>query len=323
VQIMIKDERDSTSLAHETARLLGADGFFAGRDGNVISIDAQPWIGADGFGTLDLKPMEEAEDDEPGLYDDTAYAPYDHELTIEFRGGPGRARGELGERFGRAIFDRLTELGRPLAYGEVGGDLFADFLPGRGVRDFPPGTDYEEPGRDVWFEPRLHGAPRPVRPADTPELLRGQGVIFECQGLLQIVPRVAGPAGEECFAAPVVAIRTDADPARIGRALVRALGHPGDAADRHGDPVSWITGSTRRSADDFSHEAVSLDLRSDGDVLTAVPHLPYKGGPVGTLVQGEVSEIHAHRGEVPRDDADLGRLLVRLITAVRGDAEDT
>lgn len=310
---MIRDERDSTSLAHEIARLLGVGGFFAGGDGNVLSVDARPWTGADGHGTLDLKPVEAAEDGEPGMYDDTAYAPYEHELAIECRGSGARA-----ERLGRAIFDRLTELGRPLAYGEVGGGLFADFLPGRGVRDFPPGTDYDEPDRDIWVEPRLLDASRrPVRSADDPGRLRGHGVVFEREGLLQIVPRVPAPEGEDRLGAPVVAIRTDADPARIGRSLVRGLGRPGPAT---GDPVAWITGSARCSADGFSREAVSVDLRSDGERLTAVPHLPYEGAPVETPVQGDVSETLVHRGEVPHDEATLGRLLLRLVTAARGDA---
>jgi hypothetical protein len=182
VQILIKDERDSTSLAQEIARSLGANGFMAGQDGNVLSLDAQRWIKSEGTGILDLKPVEMVEEGEEGEYGDTAYAPYNHELVLEFRGPHGMARGELRELFGRALFDRLTGLGRPLAYGEVGGDLFADFLPARGVRDFPPGTDYEEPGRSLWFEPRLHGTPEPTPSADRSERLQGRGVVFESDG---------------------------------------------------------------------------------------------------------------------------------------------
>ncbi|MCO6003906.1 hypothetical protein NE236_02840 [Actinoallomurus purpureus] len=316
---MIKDERDSISLAHEIARTLGAGGFFAGRDGNVLSIKAQPWIGTDGYGTLDLKSVEAAEDGEPGMYDDTAYAPYDHELTIEFRGGPGRTQQERGERFGRALFDRLTVLDRPLAYGEVGGDLFADYLPGKGVREFPPGTDYDEPDPDIWAEPRLHDASYLARPADDPKRLRGEGVVFEREDLLQIVPQVLAPEGEIRFGAPVVAIRTNADPVRIGRSLVRALGRPSPATMEYGDPAAWITGSTRRSADSFSREAISIDVRSDGDALTAVPHLPYRGAPVETPVQGEAGEIPVRQSKTPCDEAALGRLLLRLTSAARDD----
>jgi hypothetical protein len=320
VQILIKDERDSTSLAQEIARSLGANGFMAGQDGNVLSLDAQRWINSEGTGILDLKPVETVEEGEEGEYDDTAYAPYNHELVLEFRGPYGMARGELRELFGRALFDRLTGLGRPLAYGEVGGDLFADFLPDRGVRDFPPGTDYEEPGRSLWFEPRLHGTPEPAPSVDGPERLQGRGVVFESDGLLQVIPQVPGPCGEWRFGTPVAAIRVDADPARIGRLVIRTLGHPCEDPGPCGDPTLWVTGVTRSSVDSFSQQAVSIDVESDGDVITAVPHVPYKGPSANALLQGQASETLVHGGGLPGDDASLGRLLIQLTSAVRGDA---
>ncbi len=177
--------------------------------------------------------------------DDTTYAPYDHELVIEFHSRHGMAQEELGERLGRAMFDRLSGIGSPLAHGEVGGDLFAEFLAGRGVRDFPPGTDYEEP-------------------------------------------------------------------ARIGRLVARTLRHPCADAKACGDPTSWITGVMRQSLDTFSLQTVSIDVHSDGDGITAVPHLPYKSPSGNALLQGQASETLAHRGGLPGDVASLGGLLTRL-----------
>jgi hypothetical protein len=184
----------------------------------------------------------------------------------------------------------------------------------------PPGTDYEEPGRSLWFEPRLQGTPSWRRRPTDPSGSRAEAWSSSQTGLLQVIPQVPGPGGEWRFGTPVAAIRANADPARIGRLVIRTLGHPCEDPGPCGDPALWVTGVTRSSVDSFSQQAVSIDVESDGDVITAVPHVPYKGPSANALLQGQASETLAHGGGLPGDDASLGRLLVQLTSAVRGDA---
>ncbi|MDT0347443.1 hypothetical protein [Streptomyces litchfieldiae] len=191
IQIYFTYPGDITGAAQLITVALDAPGYFWTGHGFRFGLRSLASFDSPGSASMDLSENEEI-DDEDGTVPETALSPYDFEVSVELHGVPGRTRAELRKRAGRRIFERLTRLDRPLALAE-GDELFTDFLPGRGVREFPPGTSCEEPDRSVWFEPWLHAVTRPA--ASVPKQPRpGHGAVsvFETAGLVHCVPREEG-----------------------------------------------------------------------------------------------------------------------------------
>ncbi|MFD0686805.1 hypothetical protein [Actinomadura fibrosa] len=318
VEVYIADRRDAPAVAQRVAVALEVSGYFGTEDGYTLTLASSPWLDGPGVATLELSETD-WDDDDPDLC--TAYEPYDYELSIELRGVPGLARGEVRERLGRALFDRLTSLERPLAFGD-NANIFADYRPGRGVREFPPGTSRSAPGRDEWFEAEFHGAgaAREPVPEPTPRV-RGSATVFEVGGLLHLVARVPGETGDESTAVvPVAAIRRSAGPALVGRTLAEVLDRSADTdAVVAADPWPWVAGTAGLEPDAYAREAVSLDIEVAGESFVAVPRGVYSGSSAG-VVQGPVAESLMVRESHPWDDRKMGDLVLRLLAAVRGHA---
>jgi hypothetical protein len=180
VEIYVKYAGEGQVFAHRVAGLLEVTGYFRTDSGYVLPLDAERWVGVPGWALLDIDRTDLAEGGEPGGAEGTALAPYEYECSLSLRGPL--------DRLGPMIFERMTQLELPMAYGGDG-DIFADYLPGRGVRQFPPGTDVEEPGRPWWFEPSLHADPAARWRAEPPPQPAppGRAIVFETAGLLQVV----------------------------------------------------------------------------------------------------------------------------------------
>lgn len=308
VEIYVKYAGESQVLAHRVAALLAVTGYFGSDPGYVLPVDAERWIGEPGWAHLDLHPTELGEDGEPGDAEGTAYAPYEYEFSLSLRGPV--------ERLGRVLFDRMTELGLPMAYGGDG-YVFADFLPGRGVREFPPDTDVEEPGRSHWYTAELHAEPaRAWRPEPAPPVApAGRAVVFETAGLLQMVPVVREPTGWR-WVPPVVTVRAEAGARKVGVALGVALGTAAPP-EQAGEAVAASVASAPGASDvDFGSRSVSVEIRSDGAEVVAFPRGPHPGGPKEAL-SGPVIDDLIRRHAVGADPAALGELVRDLVAALR------
>jgi hypothetical protein len=137
VEIYLRHPGPGQLLAHRVAEALDLIRYFDSGEDYVLPVDARALIGADGWGQLILAPtdLDDAE---------SAYAAYDFELSLDYRGPR--------EQLGREIFDRLTRLDLPMAYGDYL-RVFAEFQPGRGAREFPAQTRADATGRDIWAYP--------------------------------------------------------------------------------------------------------------------------------------------------------------------------
>jgi hypothetical protein len=138
VEIYLKYYGPVRGLVDQLVEALQSNGYHDAGSGHfVLPASAERWIGGEGWAQLTLGRTERGE------FEETAFTPYGYELSLAFRGALAA--------FGRAIFDQLTGLGLPLAYGDYL-HIFADYLPARGVRDFPPDTAMDERGREQWYE---------------------------------------------------------------------------------------------------------------------------------------------------------------------------
>ncbi|WP_433325746.1 hypothetical protein [Spirillospora sp. CA-294931] len=312
VEIYVADRGELLPLAQRVGEELGVSAYFASRSSAVFALDASRWIGAEGTGTLTLAPTDAEPDD------GTALAPYAYELSLEYRGGDNLARGELRERFGRALFDGLRALERPLAYADDV-SLYADYLPGRGTRDFDTGADWDEDGRDRWNDPRLYGPDAEIPAPEPPPVPRGSVTVFETGGLVQFVPT---STLDSRSLVPAVSVRADQGDATIGRALALALARSSSTGGtRDGDPFRAVAGTAGGlSPDEYARTAVSVDLAVEGETILAVPHLPHTGEPLKHIAQGPVVDSLALRESRAWDDAAMGRTLLDLIAATRAHA---
>jgi hypothetical protein len=317
VEIYVKYSGDRHGLAHRVAQDLRVVSYFDSGYGHVLPLDAQRWIGMEGWGHLDLDPSDLGQYGEPGLAQDTAFAPYEYELALSFRGGLPAERDEVLTRFGRAVFDQLTALGLPLAYGGSG-LVFADFVPGRGVREFPAETDAEDEGRTWWFEPQLHVEPTASWPGKVASLAPPPGpvTVFETNGLLQFVP-VVHQSGHWRCTSPVASTRSTVSPRDIGLMLgyaQRTTAQP--AGDEDQRILSSLAGKAQLSIEDFARRRVSIEIRADDDDLVAIPHTsgPGQSGrhPSGPAVDGL-----ARRLAIEAEPEVLGQLLIDLVAAMR------
>ena len=312
VEIYVKYAGEWHRLAHRVAEALEVVSYFYSGHDHVLPVDARRWIGVDGWAQLRLDRTELGEDGEPGAAQDTAFAPYEYELSLAFRAGDAAVL----ERFGRAVFDRLTSLGLPLAYGGAG-LVFADFLPGRGVRELPAGTDAEEDGRAWWFEPRLHEAPAASWPGELPDHYAPPRpvVAFETDGLLQFVP-VAEEDGQLHWLTPVASARSSAGARELGLLLgcAQATIAAATDADARERITASLAGKARLSVEDFFRHSVCLQIRPGQEELIIEPRTAHAAGP---QVPGAAAAHLARR--IPRStppDA-VGGLLLSLVDAVR------
>ncbi|BCB87906.1 hypothetical protein [Phytohabitans suffuscus] len=295
VEIYVKYAGPAQELAHRVAEALDLRTYFFNGRGCVLPVDAKPWIGVDSWAHLGLKPTDLGRDGDPGLSAGTAYEPYEFELSLEFRAMP--------RRLGRAIFDRLTRLELPMAYGDSA-DVFADYLPGRGVREFSPGTSAEEDGRPLWREPALSAARAPA-----PVWHPGSGAVTVCEtgGLLQFVP-----VFETRWLWPVASTRTSVGAVDIGLSLAAALGttdRPG--RDERDEVLARLAAVARMPTDEFLRRTVSFDARVVGDYVVAVAHTAHRDGAPGA-VEELSGRTPAAAGPEP-----LGALVLDLVAALR------
>jgi hypothetical protein len=317
VEIYVKYAGEGQGLAHRVAQDLGVVSYFYSGDGYVLPADARRWIGVEGWGQLGLDQTDLGRYGEPGLADGTAFAPYEYELSLSFRGGPPADQDEVLTRFGRAIFDRLTTLGVPLAYGGSG-LVFADFVPGRGVREFPAETDAEDEGRLRWFEPRLHVEPTASWPGEVASLASPPGpvTVFETNGLLQFIPLVAH-GGRWRWISPVASTRSTVSPRDIGLMLGYAQRTTAQSAGDEDQRIQTsLAGRAQLSIEDFARRSVSIEIRADDDELVAVPHTAGPGQS-GQQMSGPALDGLARGIAIGAEPDVLGELLIGLVAAVR------
>lgn len=293
VEIYVKYAGPGQRLAHRVAETLDLVSYFYNGAGYVLPVDARRWIDVEGWGQVILDATDLGRDGDPGAAEGTAYEPYEYELSVDFRGPR--------ERLGRAIFDRLAAgLGLPLAYGDYE-HVFADFRPGQGVRDFPPGTSVE-------FDPGPLGVPTaPWEPSPSPY---GRVTVFETDGLLRFVPTVQ----TGLWVRPVASARSSVGARDIGLLLGGALGTTGQPERDDREPI--LT-SLAVSTPDFAGRSVSIEVHVDRDGLVAVPHAPHPGAPAGADVSGPVVDELVRRAPADLEPAALGELVLDLIDRLR------
>jgi hypothetical protein len=261
VDIWVKYTGPLLPLARRVAQTLDVSGYHYAAAHASMGVAAARWIDADGWGVLDLSLTDLGEYGDPGSSAGTAFEPYEWYLSLEFRGPR--------ERLGRALFDRLTGVGLPLLFGDPATSrVMADFLPGRGMREFPSRTDGEAPGRARWFEPALHGAGSrpfaPPWPVEQPWPPHGHVMVFETEGLLQCVTVTHGGH----WVTPAVRVRTDLGAGEIGRVL--AWGMDATSQAGHHDRASLhdrLSGALRLSVGDFARGSVSMEIHADAGAL--------------------------------------------------------
>lgn len=306
VEIYVRYPGAAQTLAREVAEELDLMRYFRSGSGYLLPVEARKWIGEEGWGHLRLDRAD------PDIVDGTAFEAYEYELSLDYRG----AR----EQLGRAVFRRLARLDLPLAYGTEM-YIFADFLPGRGHRDFSPQTDAEEPGRALWFEPRMHGDPAParrreagtVRLRDSPSApTAGAVTVFETGGLLQAVPVADGR-----WIRPVAAMRAEIGARSVGELVEVALRTKVRfARDDRAEILPSLANAMRLSTEDFVRAACCVELRLEGDELAAIARAPRPGGP-SSAAPGPVVEELARRLPAASGPEALGELVLDLLAALR------
>jgi hypothetical protein len=310
----VKYAGEGQGLAHRVAQDLAVVSYFYSDRSYVLPVDAQRWIGVEGWGHLDLEQSDLGRDGDRAA-EGTAFAPYEYELSLSFRGGSPGTQDKVLMRFGHAIFDRLTALGVPLAYGGSG-NVFADFLPGRGVREFPEDTNAEDEGRTWWFEPRLHSEPTASWPGEVASLAAPPGpiIVFETDGLLQFVP----VSDSSQWTIPVASARSTIRARDVGLMLAyaqRTTTRPvGDEGERI---LSSLAASTKLSTVDFARRSVSLEIRVRGDDLLVIPHVPHPGQPEGNQLSGPAVDGLAREVATRAEPEVLGQLVIDLVAAER------
>ncbi|RFS85506.1 hypothetical protein D0T12_10770 [Actinomadura spongiicola] len=314
VGIYLAAAKDASAVSHRIAMALRAPGYFYREHGYTYTISLTPLLHGSGVATLYLSDND-WDEDEPYLC--AAFQAYNYELTIELGNVPASLRGEILERLGRLIFDHLMKLGCPLAFGDDT-NIVADYLPGRGVREFPADTSWDKRDRDTWYEPALHSPDAELSPShDRPTPPSGSMSVFETDGLIQIVPRVRDTTDRSHAVAPVASMRGSVDPLVFGRTLAEALSSSGQVDLVEGvDPWSWVTGTSRLNVEQFSRSAVSVDLELTGQSLIAIPRVPYLGSTT-SIAQGTSVDELAVNDSRSWDDQAIGETILNLINSVR------
>ncbi|MEJ3743597.1 hypothetical protein WEI85_09940 [Actinomycetes bacterium KLBMP 9797] len=323
VEIYVKYAGPVEVLARRVAEALELTWYFRSGRGFLSALEVERWIGEPTWAGLRVDPTESGHDNEllPEEWafeeEPTADAPYDYQVGLDMRGPQ-----EWIERLGRMVFDRLTGFDLPLAFVGENVDILADFLPGRGVREFPPGTSASEAGRAQWWEPRLHDDPAaPWRPEPPPPVAPpGRVTVFETGGLLQMVPLTEGSGGWR-WIAPVTSIRVDGGARDIGLLLGSALTTtaPPERDDRAAieEQLRRVPNAGIEDVADFGRRSVSVEVRSDGTAVAAIPHGPHRGAPDAPPSGSVIEELVRQESSADLDPAALGQLVLDLVAAVR------
>lgn len=320
VEIYLADSARPVALAQRVAVAIETAGCFTPGGEFHFRLDASEWVGVEGVGSLTLAPTEH----DPFEWYDNAFAPYNYELSLEC---PPAARLRSLERFGRAVFDQLVSLDRPMALGD-GRVIFADHLPGRRTRGFGAGADVTGDGQDRWYEPRLYGdivpPPEPIR---WPALGAGRATVFEAGGLLHLVPVYQGFGRAERHVAfpvaPVLSMRASAPADELAMALSVTLDRSTEPYPAmHVDTASWITALAGCPAPEYSALAVSLDVELAEQAISMSPRLPSTaaGCAVSGIVQGPWVPALAVRMAAPWSPAGIAERVFSLLAAARGAA---
>ncbi len=313
VSISFKYSADWQGLAHGIARELGCATYFFSGEEFALPLPNDRLIGIDGIGYSYLGPTAP-------LWEDTAWAPYEFKLSIEFRGGGDPARwDEIEERLGRAMFDRLTALGVPMLYSRDSAlTVVADFLPGRGVRDFAPGTSGEEAGYAAWYEPALYDEPKSPWPREVATLTTPPTapVLVFATGILVHAVAAGWDGAAWRWAVPAASAFTTIGPAGVGRLVGYTQRDPAlPPADIGPRILASFANRSELSTEDFGSRAVAIDLRVEGADLVAVPHRRADGP--GQLMGPVVDDLVRRVPGLIGPDA-LGQLVLDLVQAVAG-----
>ncbi|MBX6354285.1 MAG: hypothetical protein IRZ05_00345 [Micromonosporaceae bacterium] len=271
VEIYARYPGSAHSLAHRVAEALEVTGYAYSGEDFVFAVDARGWLGEEGFGHLTLDRVD------PEWAADTPYAGYDFELSLDYRG-------EL-ERLGRALFDRLTALDLPLAYGDYLA-VFAEHQP-------------------------AHPAPPP--PTGLPAA--GRAVVFETDDQLQAVPVTGDPPR---WRTPVARTRSAVGAAAVGAVLAAVLA----AAGGVDDPERMRIALTEPfpiplSVAEFARRSVAVMLQVAGGELVAVPYVCEPDSLFGQAEPGTPMEELARRGPADVTPQGLGALVLHLVDQAR------
>ncbi|WP_157433251.1 hypothetical protein [Actinomadura rifamycini] len=319
VDVYLAYPGDMPSLAQNVAVLLGTTGYFGTKHGYTYTISSLTELGETGFATLRLSVSDWSELD---LDTTTAFEPYGYELSIEVGNVHHLSRKNVQRKLGFRFFESLTKLERPLALGDED-DILADFHPVRGVREFPPGTSWDEDGRETWFDLNLFDTTAKTSTAlQRTSPAHGAVTVFEQNGLVQVLPRInLSDDTRETITAPVASLRSTAGDALLGRTLAEVFNHSAlaDAATT-ANPWKWITGTSRMSLEDYVRVAVSVDLTLTHETISAFLHAPsidllkgHRGPPFDFLTTSRKGAW---------DDESMGGFLLTQIGKVRTHLEE-
>ena len=318
LSIYLKYSGEGSRLARRAAEVLGARGFIYSLGDYDLLVDGRPWREAGVSVTwVCLDRTDLGEYGELACAEGTALAPYEYDLFVEHR---APRRPEAAVQLGWTFFERLTALNLPMVYVSREEWLLADFLPGRGIRNFPPETSCEERDRARWYEPRLHDdpmAPWPGELADEQLASPRSVLVFETDGCLQFVP-VATEHGQRRWLVPVAEARSDIttadDLGRLARSAQRTVGRHGDQEE---PLLDFLARLLLKSTEDFARDTVCVELYPCPDGLASGPcalsNLQGVDLPVARVVH------HASATESPEV---LGQTLLDLIEAARPPAQE-
>lgn len=313
--IYVKYSGEGSRLARRAAEILGARGYYYCLGDYDLLVDGRRW--QDNGVILTWVCLDRTDLGEYGELEaeGTALAPYEYDLFFEYRG-----QIEAAEQLVRTFFERLTALNLPMVYVSPEEWLVADFLPNRGIRNFPPQTSPEERDRARWYEPRLHDdpmAPWPGELADEQLASPRSVLVFETDGCLQFVP-VATEHGQRRWLVPVAEARSDIttadDLGRLARSAQRTVGRHGDQEE---PLLDFLARLLLKSTEDFARDTVCVELCPCPDGLAGGPcalsNLQGVDLPVARVVH------HVSATEPPEI---LGQTLLDLIEAARPPAQE-